>query len=98
VPSHDGCLAGCGTYQRCTESDIPLVICEPRWPLAVTARRAEDPYVGRRIRTSEPFHAVTFGMARQLHGVETLAHAYVIKSVQSYQAEEFNTVNSTDTR
>jgi len=37
-------------------------------------------------------------MARQLHGVETLAHAYVIKSVQSYQAEAFNTVNSTDTR
>lgn len=53
---------------------------------------------GRRIRTSEPFYAVTSGMARQLHGVETLAHAYVIKSVQSYQAEEFNTVNSTDTR
>jgi hypothetical protein len=91
VPSHDGCLPGCGTYPRCTESDIPLVICEPRWPLAATARRAEDP-------TSETSHAVTSGTARQLHGVETLAHAYVIKSVQSYQAEEFNTVNSTDTR
>lgn len=21
---------GCGTYQRCTERDIPLVTCEPR--------------------------------------------------------------------
>jgi hypothetical protein len=33
-----------------------------------------------------------------LHGIETLVHAYVIKSVQSYQAENLNTGDSADTR
>lgn len=45
------------------------------WSSASRADRSLLPRAGRRIRTSEPSRALTSGMAWQLHGVETLAHA-----------------------